>query len=160
MKVKKLGSQGLMASEIGLGCMGMSDFYGSRNDDESIKTLHRALELGVNFWDTSDMYGPYHNEELLGKAMQGKRDKVVLATKFGIMRDPADPLKRGFNGKPEYVKSACEGSLKRLNTDVIDLYYLHRVDPATPIEETVGAMGDLVKAGKVRAIGLSEASAS
>jgi aryl-alcohol dehydrogenase-like predicted oxidoreductase len=160
MRIKHLGSQGLTASEIGLGCMGMSDFYGSRNDDESIRTLHRALELGINFWDTSDMYGPYHNEELLGKALKGKRDKVTLATKFGIVRDPSDPMKRGFNGKPEYVRSACDASLKRLGVDVIDLYYLHRVDPATPIEETIGAMADLVRAGKVKGIGLSEASGS
>ena len=160
MRIKHLGKQGLMASEIGLGCMGMSDFYGSRNDDESIRTLHRALELGVNFWDTSDMYGPYHNEELLGKALKGKRQLVTLATKFGIVRDPEDPMKRGFNGKPSYVRSACDSSLQRLQVDYIDLYYLHRVDPATPIEETVGAMAELVKAGKVRAIGLSEASAN
>jgi aryl-alcohol dehydrogenase-like predicted oxidoreductase len=160
MQIKNLGSQGLTASEIGLGCMGMSDFYGSRNDEESINTLHHALELGVNFWDTSDMYGPYHNEELVGKALKGKRQLVTLATKFGIVRDPVDPMKRGFNGKPDYVKSSCEGSLQRLKTDVIDLYYLHRVDPATPIEETVGAMADLVKEGKIKAIGLSEASAT
>jgi aryl-alcohol dehydrogenase-like predicted oxidoreductase len=158
MKIKKLGSQGITASALGLGCMGMSEFYGTRDDDESIKTLHRAIELGVTFWDTADMYGPYHNEELIGKALKGKREQVTLATKFGIMRDGSDPTKRGINGKPEYVKSACEASLKRLGIDVIDLYYLHRVDPSTPIEETVGAMGELVKEGKVRAIGLSEVS--
>jgi aryl-alcohol dehydrogenase-like predicted oxidoreductase len=158
MKTKKFGSQGLTASELGLGCMGMSEFYGARNDDESIKTLHRAIELGVTFWDTADMYGPYHNEELVGKALKGRRSEVTLATKFGIMRNETDPTKRGINGKPAYVKSACEASLKRLGMEVIDLYYLHRVDPSTPIEETVGAMGDLVKEGKVRAIGLSEVS--
>jgi aryl-alcohol dehydrogenase-like predicted oxidoreductase len=158
MQTKKLGSQGLNASALGLGCMGMSEFYGSRNDEESVKTLHRALEIGITFWDTADMYGPYHNEELVGRALQGKREQVTLATKFGIIRDESNPANRGLNGKPEYVKSACEASLKRLNTDVIDLYYLHRVDPATPIEETVGAMGRLVEEGKVRAIGLSEVS--
>ncbi len=158
METKKLGSQGLTASELGLGCMGMSEFYGTRNDDESIQTLHRALELGITFWDTADMYGPYLNEELLSKALKGKREQVTLATKFGIVRDTNDPSKRGVNGRPDYVKSSCEGSLKRLGIDVIDLYYLHRVDPDTPIEETVGAMGDLITAGKIRAIGLSEAS--
>lgn len=158
MQTKKLGSQGITASPLGLGCMGMSEFYGTRDDDESIKTLHRAIELGITFWDTADMYGPYHNEELVGRALKGKREHVTLATKFGIMRDGSDPTKRGINGKPEYVKSACEASLKRLGIDVIDLYYLHRVDPSTPIEETVGAMGELVKEGKVRAIGLSEVS--
>src|SRR3954469_25120473 len=126
MKIKKLGAQGLSASELGLGCMGMSDFYGVRNDDESMKTLERALELGVTFWDTADMYGPYHNEELIGKALKGKREQITLATKFGIVRNPSDPTKRGINGKPAYVKSSCEGSLKRLGVDVIDLYYLHR----------------------------------
>ncbi len=160
MQIKKLGSQGITASALGLGCMGMSEFYGTRDDDESIKTLHRAIELGVTFWDTADMYGPYHNEELVGRALKGKREQVILATKFGIMRDGSDPTKRGINGKPEYVKSACEASLKRLGIDMIDLYYLHRVDPSTPIEETVVAMGELVKEGKVRAIGLSEVSGS
>lgn len=158
MQVRKLGSQGLTASQLGLGCMGMSEFYGVKNDEESIKTLHRSFELGVNFWDTADMYGPYINEELVGKALKGIRKKITLATKFGILRDLVNPLKRGFSGKPDYVKSSCEGSLKRLDTDVIDLYYLHRVDAATPIEETVGAMGQLVKEGKVRGIGLSEVS--
>jgi len=160
MKLKKLGSQGLRASEIGLGCMGMSEFYGPRNDEESIKTLHRAIELGITFWDTADMYGPYHNEELVGRALQGHRGKITLATKFGVVRDPADPKKRGYNGSAAYVRKSVEGSLKRLQVEVIDLYYLHRKDPATPIEETVGAMADLVKEGKIRGIGLSEVSAS
>lgn len=155
---KKLGSQGLSASTLGLGCMGMSEFYGQADDAESIRVIHRSIELGMTFLDTSDMYGPHTNEVLVGKAIHGMRDKVTLATKFGIMRDPSNPGVRGFNGKPEYVRSSCEGSLKRLNVQVIDLYYLHRVDPATPIEETVGAMGELVKAGKVKGIGLSEAS--
>lgn len=158
MNTKKLGSQGLKASELGLGCMGMSDFYGSHNDAESLETLARAADLGVCFWDTADMYGPHHNEELLGKALKGRRDKITLATKFGIMRDPGNPAARGINGRPEYVKQACEASLRRLDVDVIDLYYLHRVDPETPIEDTVGAMGELVREGKVRGIGLSEVS--
>src|SRR5665647_3290331 len=160
MQIRKLGSQGLTASQHGLDCMGKSEFYGARNDEESIKTLHRSLELGVTFWDTADAYGPYINEELVGKALQGIRNKITLATKFGILRDPANPQLRGISGKPDYVKSSCEASLKRLGTEVIDLYYLHRVDPATPIEETVGAMGQLVKEGKVRDIGLSEVSAA
>lgn len=159
MKIKKLGSQGLTASQIGLGCMGMSEFYGSRNDLNSINVLHHAIELGVNFWDTADMYGPFHNEELIGKALKGKRDKITLATKFGIVRNPENSQIRGVNGKPEYVQTACEASLKRLNVDVIDLYYLHRKDPATPIEETVYAMSKLVQQGKIRGIGLSEVSA-
>lgn len=159
MLTKKLGAQGLMASALGLGCMGMSEFYGSRNDEESISTLHRALELGITFWDTADMYGPYINEELVARALKGNREQVTLATKFGIVRDPANPTQRQFNGKPEYVKSSCEGSLKRLQVDVIDLYYLHRVDKSTPIEDTVGAMSDLINEGKIRAIGLSEVSA-
>lgn len=158
MQIRNLGSQGLKASQLGLGCMGMSEFYGNTNDEESIKVIHRALELGVTFLDTADMYGPYKNEILVGKAIKGKRDRVTLATKFGIVRDPSNPQARGVNGRPEYAKLSCEGSLKRLGVDVIDLYYLHRVDPFTPIEETVGAMGDLIKAGKIRAIGLSEAS--
>ena len=159
MKLRALGSQGLQASPMGLGCMGMSEFYGKGDDKESIATIHRALELGVTLLDTANVYGPFTNEELVGKAIKGKREKVVLATKFGIVRDPADPQKRGVNGKPEYVRSSCEASLRRLGIDVIDLYYLHRVDPNTPIEETVGAMAQLVKEGKVRYVGLSEASA-
>jgi aryl-alcohol dehydrogenase-like predicted oxidoreductase len=156
MKIKSLGTQGLTASEMGLGCMGMSDFYGSQNDDESIKTIHSAFDLGITFFDTADMYGPFKNEILVGKAIKPFRNEITLATKFGILRDPVDPKKRGVNGKPEYVKSACEASLKRLDVEVIDLYYLHRKDPATPIEETIGAMGELVKEGKVKAIGVSE----
>jgi aryl-alcohol dehydrogenase-like predicted oxidoreductase len=160
MKTKALGSQGLEASELGLGCMGMSEFYGPRDDVQSLKTLDRALELGISFWDTADVYGPFLNEELVGRALKGRRDRITLATKFGIVRDPDNPMKRGFSGKPDYVRSACEASLKRLNTDIIDLYYLHRVDPDTPIEETVRAMGQLVKEGKVRGIGLSEVNAT
>ena len=159
MKEKQLGSQGLKASELGLGCMGMSDFYGKRNDEESIKVIHHAYDSGITFYDTADMYGPYTNEILVGKAIKGFRDKITLATKFGIIRDLNDPAKRGVNGKPEYVRSSCEGSLKRLNVDHIDLYYLHRKDPNTPIEETVEAMGKLVNEGKVRGIGLSEVNA-
>ncbi|HEU4576027.1 MAG TPA: aldo/keto reductase [Chitinophagaceae bacterium] len=158
MKIKNLGSQGIMASEIGLGCMGMSEFYGNANDLDSLKVLDRAIELGITFWDTADMYGPYQNEELLGRSLKKHRQQVTLATKFGIIRDPNDPAKRGVNGRPEYVKKSCEGSLKRLGTDVIDLYYLHRRDPNVPIEDTVGAMSDLVKEGKIRSIGLSEVS--
>jgi aryl-alcohol dehydrogenase-like predicted oxidoreductase len=160
MRKLALGSQGLEASELGLGCMGMSEFYGPRNDEESLRTLDRALELGISFWDTADVYGPYLNEELVGKALKGRRGQVTLATKFGILRDPNDPGKRGFSGKPDYVSCACEASLKRLGVEQIDLYYLHRVDPNTPIQETVGAMGKLVKQGKVRGIGLSEVSAA
>jgi aryl-alcohol dehydrogenase-like predicted oxidoreductase len=158
MEIRKLGSQGLKTSQLGLGCMGMSEFYGSFDDVESIKVIHRAIDLGVTFLDTSDIYGPHTNEILLSKALKGKRSQVELATKFGILRDPANPSIRGTNGKPDYVFKACDASLKRLDIDVIDLYYLHRVDPATPIEETVGAMAELVKQGKVRAIGLSEVS--
>jgi aryl-alcohol dehydrogenase-like predicted oxidoreductase len=158
MTIKTLGSQGLDASELGFGCMGMSEFYGPGNDVDSTRTLHRAMELGVNFFDTADMYGPYTNEELLGKAIKGKREQLTIATKFGIVRDPNNPRQRSVNGKPEYVRSSVEGSLKRLNIETIDLYYLHRVDPATPIEETVEAMGKLVGEGKIRGVGLSEAS--
>ncbi|HUZ57955.1 MAG TPA: aldo/keto reductase [Hanamia sp.] len=156
MKIKKLGTQGLKASELGLGCMGMSEFYGEKNDDQSIKTIRRAYELGVTLFDTANIYGPFTNEILVGKAIQSFRKEITLATKFGIVRDPANPKARGINGKPEYVKSSCEASLKRLNVEVIDLYYLHRRDPDTPIEETVDAMAQLVKEGKVRGIGLSE----
>src|SRR5436190_706677 len=157
-QTRELGTQGLRVSALGLGCMGVSAFYGDRDDQESLRTIHRALELGVNFLDTSDMYGPHTNEELGGRAIADRRDEVVLATKFGIQFDPAEPQKRGINGKPEYVREACEGSLRRLGVDHIDLYYQHRVDPDTPIEETVGAMAELVEAGKVRYLGLSEAA--
>ena len=158
MKTRQLGRSGLTVSALGLGCMGMSDFYSGQDDAESTRTLHRALDLGVTFFDTADMYGPFKNEELLSRALPGRREAVVLATKFGIERDPNDPTRRGINGRPEYVKAACEASLKRLGTDHIDLYYQHRVDPNTPIEETVGAMSRLVEEGKVRFLGLSEAA--
>ena len=153
-----LGSQGLVVSRQGLGCMGMSEFYGPGDDEESIATIHRALELGVTLLDTADIYGPHTNERLVGRAIAGRRDQVVLATKFGIVRDPDNPAARGVNGRPDYVKARCDDSLKRLGVDHIDLYYQHRVDPATPIEETVGAMAELVAAGKVRYLGLSEAA--
>jgi len=157
MKERILGKTGLKAAEIGLGCMGMSEFYGQADEAESIKVIHTAVEKGVTMLDTADMYGRGHNEKLVGKAVQGIRDKIVLATKFGVVRSD-DPEKRGVNGRPEYVKQACEDSLNRLGVEVIDLYYMHRKDPDTPIEETVGAMAELVKAGKVRHIGLSEVS--
>src|SRR4051812_46009104 len=157
MDTRKLGTQGLEVSEIGLGAMGMSEFYGERDDEESIRVIERALELGVNFIDSSDMYGAGHNEELVGRAIAGRRDQVVLATKFGIVRGE-DPADRRIDGSPEYIEQACDASLDRLGVDHIDLYYQHRVDPSTPIEETVGAMGELVSAGKVRYLGLSEAA--
>ncbi|RYF07065.1 MAG: aldo/keto reductase, partial [Deltaproteobacteria bacterium] len=157
MKKTKLGKQGLEVSRIGLGCMGMSDFYSGRDDGESIATLHAALDAGVTLLDTADMYGPFKNEVLVGKAIRARRDTVVLATKFGNQRDVSGKF-MGINGRPEYVRSACEASLNRLGTDSIDLYYQHRVDPKVPIEDTVGAMAELVQAGKVRYLGLSEAT--
>jgi len=157
MRKRKLGQEGLVVSELGLGCMGMSEFYGPADEVESVATIHRALDLGINFLDTADMYGPYTNEQLVGQAIAGRRDDVVLATKFGIVRGP-DPQVRGVNGRPEYVRASCEGSLKRLGVDHIDLYYQHRVDPTVPIEDTVGALAELVWQGKVRHIGLSEAA--
>src|SRR3954468_12654892 len=157
MQTRTLGLRGPTLSALGLGCMGMSEFYGTRDDDESIATIHRALELGIDFLDTADMYGPFINEELVGRAIRDRRDRVVLATKFGNKRG-TDGSFLGVSGKPEYVRSACEASLRRLGVEVIDLYYQHRVDPNTPIEETVGEMARLVEEGKVRHLGLSEAS--
>ncbi len=159
MHIRTIGPHGPGVGALGLGCMGMSEFYGARDDDESIATIHRALELGVTLLDTADMYGPHTNEELVGRAIAGRRDQVVIATKFGIERDALDATVRGVNGRPEYVRRACEGSLRRLGVDHIDLYYQHRVDRDTPIEETVGAMAELVGEGKVRHLGLSEAGA-
>ncbi|MGF6091198.1 aldo/keto reductase [Pseudomonas sp. 18173] len=159
MQTRQLGKNGPLVSAIGLGCMGMTDFYTTGTDTrEATATLHRALELGVNLLDTADMYGPHSNEELIGKAIAGKRDQVFLASKFGIVRDPANPGARGVNGRPEYIRQSVDGSLKRLGVDTLDLYYQHRIDPQVAIEETVGAMAELVRAGKVRYLGLSEAS--
>ena len=159
MESRKLGREGLEVSAEGLGCMGMSEFYGARDDAESIATIHHALDQGLDFLDTADMYGPYINEELVGRAIAGRRNEVTLATKFGFVRDPADPAKRQVDGSPQRVREACEGSLRRLGVETIDLYYLHRLDARVPIEETVGAMSELVKAGKVRFLGLSEVGA-
>ena len=158
MERRELGRSGVRVGAIGLGCMGMSEFYGPRDEAESIATIHRALDLGVTLLDTADIYGPFTNEVLVGKAIRGQSTSVVLATKFGIMRSATDPLVRGVSGRPEYVQACCDASLKRLGVERIDLYYQHRVDPKTPIEETVGAMAELVRAGKVGALGLSEAS--
>jgi aryl-alcohol dehydrogenase-like predicted oxidoreductase len=160
MLSRSVGHNGPTVSALGLGCMGMSDFYGARDDAESIATIQHALDRGVTLLDTADMYGPHTNEQLVGRAIKGRRADVFIATKFGIVRDPANPQLRGISGKPEYVRSSCEGSLKRLGVEQIDLYYQHRVDPSVPIEDTVGAMADLVVQGKVRYLGLSEASAA
>jgi aryl-alcohol dehydrogenase-like predicted oxidoreductase len=159
MQTRKLGKNGPTVSALGLGCMGMSEFYGQGDDAESIATIHHALDRGITMLDTANVYGPFTNEVLVGKAIKGRRDQVFLATKFGIVRDPADPQSRGINGRPEYVRACCDDSLKRLGVDHIDLYYQHRVDPNVPIEETIGAMAELVAAGKVRYLGMSEAAA-
>jgi aryl-alcohol dehydrogenase-like predicted oxidoreductase len=158
MDDRGLGGQGLVVAELGLGCMGMSEFYGATDEPEAVATIHRALELGITLLDTADVYGPFTNEQLVGRAIAGRRDEVILATKFGIVRDPEDPAARSVNGRPEYVLKSCDASLRRLAVDHIDLYYQHRVDPNVPIEETVGAMASLVDAGKVRFLGLSEAA--
>jgi aryl-alcohol dehydrogenase-like predicted oxidoreductase len=160
MKTRRLGANGPTVSAIGLGCMGMSEFYGAHDDQESLATIDRALQIGIDFLDTSDVYGPHTNEELVGKALKGRRSRFFVATKFGIVRDPKDPARRGVDGSPGYVRRAVEGSLKRLGIETIDLYYQHRVDPQTPIEETVGAMARLIEEGKIRYIGLSEASSA
>lgn len=161
MHTRQLGQNGPQVSAIGLGCMGMTDFYTTGSDTrEAVATLHRALELGINLLDTADIYGPHSNEQLIGEAIRGKRDQVFLASKFGIVRDPANPAFRGINGRPEYIHQAIDGSIKRLGVETLDLYYQHRMDPNVPIEETVGAMAELVRAGKVRYLGLSEASAA
>jgi aryl-alcohol dehydrogenase-like predicted oxidoreductase len=157
METRPLGRGGLRVSAIGLGCMGMSEFYGPCDEQEALATINRAMELGINFLDTADMYGPFKNEELVGRAIRGRRHQFVLATKFGIVRDPENPSLRKIDGKSEYVRKSCEGSLRRLGVETIDLYYQHRVDPSTPIEETVGAMAQLVQEGKIRYLGLSEA---
>ena len=158
MQKRRLGDRGPEVSAIGLGCMGMSEFYGARDDRESVATLHRALDLGINLLDTADIYGPYTNEELVGRAIQKRRDDVFLATKFGIVRSAGDSTSRSVSGRPEYVRQSCDASLKRLGVETIDLYYQHRIDPDVPIEETIGAMAGLVQAGKVRYLGLSEAA--
>ncbi len=160
MQMRRLGPSGPQVSALGLGCMGMSEFYGAHDDEASIAVIHHALDAGLTFLDTADIYGPHTNERLVGRAIRDRRDDVFLATKFGILRDPADPTKRGINGRPEYVRACCDASLERLGVDHVDLYYQHRVDPAVPIEETAGAMAELVKTGKVRYLGLSEASAA
>jgi len=160
MQQRHIGNNGPLVGEIGLGTMGMSEFYGDADEAESIRTIHRALELGVSLLDTADVYGPYKNEELVGRAIAGKRERVFLCTKFGIVRDPADPMARGFNGTPAYIRKSLDASLKRLGVDYVDLYYQHRVDKNTPIEDTIGALAEQVAAGKIRQIGLSEASAA